>query len=187
MDGTGREAGTRRVAPKLVLSLLLAVSMAACGGGSDDRPTATLLPRVSATPSPTPVIVGTGAVARWAGVWRDAFQQFADDLSTIAQALRNRDSVSLQDALGRLPGDAHEAVRKIDDAGAVPPGLRDEARDLRGLVDQAARLAPRLADDCLPQAGLSCAADAAGLLSVVGQMLDALKPFGVDIRFRVDL
>ena len=69
----------------------------------------------------------------------------------------------------------------------VRGGREDEVRRLRGLVDQAAGIGPRLADDCLDQAGLACAADAATLLSVTGQMLDALKPFGVDIRFRVDL
>jgi len=132
-------------------------------------------------------VIGTEALQRWTSAWKDSFQRFADDLSAVVAAIRSRDAGSLRGALGRLPSDAREAATKIQEAGPPPPGLTDEANHLRGLVGRAAGLGPNLANDCTGQAGLACAADVATLLSVVGQMLDALKPFGVDIRFRVEL
>jgi hypothetical protein len=165
--------------------VVVMVALSACGGGSPDR--ASTGPSRSPTRASPPALLGTEALQRWTSAWTGSFQQFADDLSAVIAAIRSRDAGSLREALGRLPGDAREAAAKIGEAGPPPPGLTDEANHLRGLVGRAAGLGPNLSNDCTGQAGLACAADAATLLSVVGQILDALRPFGVHIRFHIDL
>jgi len=170
------------------MMIALVLSLGACSGGGGDHPT----PSPSHTrprpkPSPTPFPIGSADVAAWAAVWKDAFQQFANDVSDVVQSASHRDFETLRGALARIPGDAHEAVRKIDEAGAAPPGFQDEVARLRSLVDQAARSSGRLGGDCLSNPGLPCAADVATLLSIAGQMMDALKPFGVGINFRIDI
>jgi hypothetical protein len=184
-----RRAGrgsARRVVPSLLVGVFV-LGMPACHG--DDPPGDLTPSRITPTRTepPTPVAIGTADVAAWAAVWKDAFQEFANDLSDVIQSARNRDFASLRAALAKIPGDAHEAVRKIDEAGAAPPGLDDEVRRLRGLVDQAAAASNRLGGDCLSNPGLPCAADVATILSVAGQIMDALKPFGVGIDFHIQL
>src|SRR3954451_25152900 len=99
----------------------LALSLGACSGGGDDHPSPTPThTRPSTKPSPSPFPIGTADVAAWAAVWKDAFQQFANDVSDVVQSASHRDFEALRAALARLPGDAHEAVRKIDEAGAAP-------------------------------------------------------------------
>jgi hypothetical protein len=166
-------------------ALVLAVSLSACGGGFPDAPSPSPTPS-PARSSPRPPL-GTEALAQWTAGWRGPFQRFADDLSDAVLAIRSGDTASLGNALQRIPGDAQETATAIRDAGPPPPGLADEARRLRGLVERIAGLTPALATDCLQQAGLACAGDAANLLSTAGQILQALRPFGVNIRFRVDL
>jgi hypothetical protein len=165
---------------------MLSISLASCHGDEGDGSSPTPI-RPSPAPSPTPMAIGTQDVAAWAAVWKGSFQQFANDLSDVVRAAGNRDFDSMRDALSRLPGDAHEAVRKIDDAGAAPPGFQDEVARLRSLVDQAAVSAGHLSADCLSNPGLPCAADVATVLSVAGQLMDALKPFGVPIDFHVNI
>ncbi|HXJ65113.1 MAG TPA: hypothetical protein VNN79_15270 [Actinomycetota bacterium] len=188
MQPNGR--GSRARIALVATAVMLSVVLAACHGDKGGAPTPTPSPppvQPSPSPSPTPVAIGTQDVAAWAAVWKDAFQQFANDLSDVVSAAKHRDFGSMRDALGRLPGDAHEAVRKIDEAGAAPPGFQDEVARLRSLVDQAAVSAGRLSADCLSNPGLPCAADVATILSVAGQIMDALKPFGVPIDFHITI
>src|SRR5262245_29185395 len=154
------------------LFLLVALAGAACSNGDDGpetSPTPSVpspLPSPSPSESPTPLPIGTAEVAAWVAVWKDAFHQFATDLGDVVRAAKNRDFDAMRDALGRIPGDAHAAVQKIDEAGAAPPGWEDEVARLRSLIDQAAEASGRIAGDCLSNPGLPCAADVATLLSV---------------------
>ena len=188
----------RRTWAGALLAVALATALSACDAGDSPEPTPSRTttptatapsPGATATPSagPTPEPLGTEALAEWASTWKASFQQFLDDLSASARAIRDRDLGALREALGRLPADAHEAVRKIDEAGAVPPGFEDEVARLRSLVDQAATTADRLAADCLSNPGLACAADVATLLSIAAQISDALNPFGPGIDFKIEL
>lgn len=182
---------TGRRAALAFLAVAVAATLTSCGGG-DPAPSPSPSPtptRAATQPSdePTPFPIGTEDIATWAAQWKDAFQQFADDLSDVVVAIRNRDVDGLRAALGRMPAHAHEAVRKIDGAGAVPAGFDDEVRRLRGLVDQAAGSAPKIGQDCIGNVGLACAADVATLLSVAAQILDALRPFGLGINFKIEL
>jgi hypothetical protein len=182
--------GPRRLAAALLaVTVAFGLSLTACGGGDPEpTPSATSTgPSTSPSGGPTPVPVGTEAIAEWASVWKDAFQRFMDDLSDVVIAIRNRDVDALRDALQRMPGHAREAVRKIDEAGAVPPGFDDEVRRIRRLVDQAGATAPKIAEDCIGNVGLACAADVATLLSVAAQILDALRPFGLGLDFKIEL
>jgi hypothetical protein len=180
-----------RAARGLFVPLVLALCLAgaACSSGDED-PDVTPTPSVaspSPEESPTPFPVGTAEVAAWVATWKDSFEQFANDLGAIVRAAKNRDFDAMRDALGRLPGDARAAVQKIDEAGAAPPGWEDEVARLRSLIDQAARASDRIAGDCLSNPGLPCAADVATLLSVAGQLLDALTPFGLGFDFQLEL
>jgi len=179
------------VARRLFVPLFLVVALAgaACSSGEDPPETSPTpsLPSPSPSESPTPFPVGTADIAAWVAVWKDAFEQFANDLGAIVRAAKNRDFEAMRDALGRLPGDAHAAVRKIDEAGAAPPGWEDEVARLRSLIDQAAKASGRIAGDCLSNPGLPCAADVATLLSVAGQLVDALTPFGLGFDFQLEL
>jgi hypothetical protein len=175
----------------VLLTVAVAVSMAACHSGDPGEPTRTptaTAPSTEPSTEPsTPEPLGTEALVEWASSWKAAFQQFLDDLSAAARAIKDRDLDALGDALGRLPGDAHEAVRKIDEAGAVPPGFEDEVARLRSLADQAANTADRMKADCLTNPGFACAADVATLLSIAAQISDALNPFGPGIDFKIEL
>jgi hypothetical protein len=183
MHTTGRGIRARLCAAVLVPAL----TFAACSSGGDDHPSPTPSRSAGRPASPTPIVIGTADVAAWIAIWKASFQRFGDDISAVVRSARNQDFESLRSALQRLPGDAHEAVRKIDDAGAAPPGLRDETRRLRGLIDQASTASSRLGADCLSNPGLPCAADVATLLSIAGQLMDALKPFGVPIDFHINI
>lgn len=184
MRPIGRGTRVRTIAALVALAL----SLGACSGGGDDHPSPSPShTRPSPKPSPSPFPIGTEDVAAWAAVWKDAFQQFANDVSALVQAATARDLDGMRAAIAKLPGDAHEAVRKIDEAGKAPPGFQDEVARLRGLVDQAARSAGHIGADCLSNPGLPCAADVATLLSVAGQLMDALKPFGLNIQFHIDV
>src|SRR5262249_3902736 len=100
----------------------LALAGAACSAGGEPS-VPTPVPRSTVRPRP-PVVIGPADVAAWVATWKDAFHAFANDVSAVIGAARGRDLAALRDALARLPGDAHEAVRKIDTAGAAPPGFR---------------------------------------------------------------
>jgi hypothetical protein len=184
MRPNGRGPRVSEGAVALVAVVVLSLAASACSHGGDTSPTPTRT-RTSPSPKPSPFPIGTANVAAWAAVWKGAFQQFANDVSDLVQAATHRDINGMRDALQRIPGDAHEAVRKIDEAGSAPPGFSDEVQRLRGLIDQASQSAGHIGADCLSNAGLACAADVATLLNVAGQLMDALKPFGVNIHFHV--
>jgi hypothetical protein len=180
-----------RVARGLFVPLFLVVALAgaACSGGDDPPETSPTpsVPSPSPSESPTPFPIGTAEISAWVAVWKDAFERFANDLGEIVRSAKNRNFDAMRDALGRIPGDARAAVQKIDDAGAAPPGWEDEVARLRSLIDQAARASGRISGDCLSNPGLPCAADVATLLSVAGQLLDALTPFGLGFDFQLEL
>jgi hypothetical protein len=180
----------RRLRAPIAIAVAAALALTACGGG-DPEPTPSVSPSAatqpSASPSEEPSPIGTEALAQWATVWRAAFQEFANDLSAAVIAIRNRDTDALREALARMPADAREAIRKIDDAGAVPAGFEDEVRRLRGLVEQAGSLAPKIAEDCIGDVGLACAADVTTLLSVVAQILDTLRPLGLGPEIKIEI
>jgi len=172
-------------------TLAMGIVAAACGGGGETAGSPSPQPtpaRPVGSPSPTtPSAIGTADVARWGAALKDAMEPFLRDLRAVFDAIRARDLKALREALGRLPGDAHEAVRRIDAAGAAPPGLADEVAHLRSLLDQTAALVPRLRADCLHSPGLPCAADVAQLASITAQLLDVLKPLGIDVNIRIEL
>ncbi len=183
--GDGRNMCRRIRATTLALGVL----MAACSGG-DAKESPSPQPTLVTRPSPTPTIpspIGTADVARWAKAVGDAMDPFLQDLQAAFDAVKARDLDALGTALRHIPDDVHEAIRRIDASGPAPPGLQDEVDHLRGLLHQTERLIPSLQADCLHSPGLPCAADVAQLADITAQIIDVLKPLGIDVNIRVEL
>ncbi len=177
----------------------LALTAAACGGGGGGEPTnTTAAPTTGGTtqPSPPPVTTQPTApelttppgpqptdVAAWVAGWKGALQTFADDVSAAVQAAKARDVDALRTAVGKIPGDAQEAIRKLGDPTTAPGGLGEDVRQVQLLLNQAVAAAGRLGDDCLGSPGPSCLADVAELAGIAAQLMNSLQPFGVHIEF----